>query len=137
MVLDPHSPLPPFEQVRAQVAAEIQSGALQPAVRLPTVRKLAADLGLANNTVARAYRELELAGLIETRGRHGTFVADAAAGSRREAVLIVRDFARGMAELGIGPAETLALVRREIDRNVVPAPPECEPVRSEAPALRG
>ncbi len=118
MVLDPHSPFPPFEQVRFQMAAAIQTGTLQPAVRLPTVRKLAADLGLAVNTVARAYRELELAGFIETRGRRGTFVAGAAAGTRREAALIVRDFVSRMGELDIGPAETLALVRREIERHM-------------------
>ena len=73
--LDPGSPVPPFQQVRDQIAAAIEDGRLLPAVRLPTVRELAGDLGLAVNTVARSYRELELAGLLETRGRHGTYVA--------------------------------------------------------------
>ena len=75
MELDPESPVPPFEQVKEQIAAAIEAGSLEPADRLPTVRQLATDLGLAANTVARSYRELELAGLLETRGRHGTFVA--------------------------------------------------------------
>ena len=48
---------------------------LPPGTRLPTVRELAGQLGLAVNTVARAYRELESAGVLETRGRFGTFVA--------------------------------------------------------------
>lgn len=59
--------MPPYEQVRAQLAAGIESVRLQPSVRLPTVRKVAADLGLAVNTVAKAYRQLELGGLVETR----------------------------------------------------------------------
>jgi DNA-binding transcriptional regulator YhcF (GntR family) len=113
--LDPDSPVPPYEQVRAQLAAAIGSGTLATATRLPTVRQLAADLGIAANTVARSYRELELAGLIETRGRQGTFVAGTASPSRRLAVRAARQFTRRMQELGIGEAESLAIVRREIE----------------------
>ena len=69
------SPVPPFEQIRAQIASLITVGTLAPGTRLPTVRSLASDLGLAAGTVARAYKELELAGLIETRRRNGTVVA--------------------------------------------------------------
>jgi DNA-binding transcriptional regulator YhcF (GntR family) len=112
--LDPDSGVPPFEQVRAQVAAAIQSGTLPPAGRLPTVRKLAAELGVATNTVARSYKELELAGLIETRGRNGTFVAGASP-SRTSASAAARDFVRRMQQLGITDAESLAIVRREIE----------------------
>jgi len=71
---DPRSPIPPYEQVRAQLARQVQSGELAPGTRLPSVRRLAGDLGLAVNTVARAYRELEQAGLVATRGRNGTVV---------------------------------------------------------------
>ena len=67
--VDPDSAVPPYEQVRAQLAELIGDGRLPVGTRLPTVRQLAADLGLAANTVARAYRELEAAGLLETRGR--------------------------------------------------------------------
>ena len=66
---------PPYEQVRRQIAEGAASGALMPAHKLPTVRQLATDLGLAANTVARAYRELEVDGVIETHGRRGTFIA--------------------------------------------------------------
>ena len=52
------SPVPPFEQVRAQLAQQILDNKLVVGTRLPTVRRLAADLGLAANTVARAYREM-------------------------------------------------------------------------------
>jgi len=72
--VDPASVVPPYEQIRAQLASLITSGALKPGERLPTIRALAADLGLAVNTVARAYRELETAHLVTTRVRHGTTV---------------------------------------------------------------
>lgn len=73
--LDPSSALPPYAQVTAQVATMIRSGVLAPGTRLPPIRQLARDLGLAVNTVARAYRELEEQGLVATRGRNGTVVA--------------------------------------------------------------
>ncbi|MEP6667305.1 MAG: GntR family transcriptional regulator [Nocardioidaceae bacterium] len=72
--IDPDSVVPPFEQLRTQVAAMTVTGELEPGQKLPTVRQLAADLGLAVNTVARAYRELEADRIISTQGRRGTFV---------------------------------------------------------------
>ena len=73
--VDPADPTPPFEQLRAQLADLISGGVLQAGARLPPVRQLAADLGLATGTVARAYRELESAGLVRTRRGGGTTVA--------------------------------------------------------------
>jgi DNA-binding transcriptional regulator YhcF (GntR family) len=116
LTLDPDSPVPPFEQVRGQLAAGINSGSLEQSLRLPTVRELAADLGLAVNTVAKAYRQLELAGLIETRGRHGTFVAGAPTAKKSLAIRAAQDFLRRMRDLGIGNAEALAILNREVDR---------------------
>ncbi len=75
------SATPPYEQIRAQIASLIAIGALPPATRLPTVRSLAADLGIAAGTVARAYKELEQAALITTGRRNGTVVAAASASS--------------------------------------------------------
>ena len=72
--VDTSSPVPPYEQIRAQLQAMVTSGALPEGTRLPPIRQLAGDLGLATNTVGRAYHELELEGLVETRGRHGTVV---------------------------------------------------------------
>src|SRR4051812_33627952 len=80
VAVDQSSSVPPFEQVRSQLAARISDGTLVVGAKLPTVRGLADDLGLAVNTVARAYRELESAGLVATRGRAGTVVT--AAGDR-------------------------------------------------------
>ena len=72
--MDTTSPVPPYEQVRTQVASQASSGDLPAGTKLPTVRALATDLGLAPNTVARAYKELEADGVVVTRGRRGTFV---------------------------------------------------------------
>jgi DNA-binding transcriptional regulator YhcF (GntR family) len=67
---------PASAQVREAVREQIDRGELLPGDRLSTVRALAEDTGLAPNTVARAYRELESAGYVEGRGRAGTFVVD-------------------------------------------------------------
>lgn len=115
LLLDPSGSVPPFEQIRVQLAAAIEAGELKPETRLPTVRQLAGDLGLAINTVARVYRELELAGLIETRGRHGSFVTGATSQTRALAAEAAGEYVRRIDELGIGAAEGLAIVRREIE----------------------
>lgn len=73
--VDASSTVPIFEQLRTQVVAAVRDGRLAPGTRLPTVRDLAGRLDLAVNTVARTYRELESAGVVETRGRKGSFVA--------------------------------------------------------------
>lgn len=73
--VDPHAARPLFDQLRTQIIGGIRDGKLAPGTRLPTVRELAGQINLAVNTVARAYRELEAAGILETRGRFGTFVA--------------------------------------------------------------
>jgi DNA-binding transcriptional regulator YhcF (GntR family) len=73
--VDPSAAKPLFDQLRTQIIDGIRDGRLSPGTRLPTVRELAAQMNLAVNTVARAYRELETAGVLETRGRFGSFVA--------------------------------------------------------------
>jgi len=97
---------PPYEQVRAQIAALVRSGALPVGTRLPTVRKLAEDLGLAVNTVARSYKELEADGVIETRGRHGTFVA-AVTDVQQEAAEAAAAYVDRVRRLGIGDGEAI------------------------------
>ena len=74
--LDPSTPVPPFEQIRAQIALQVAAGRLLPGDRLPTIRTLADELDVAANTVARAYRELIATGICIAAGRRGTFVAD-------------------------------------------------------------
>ena len=77
--VDAESPIPPYEQIRSQISTMAASGTLRAGARLPTIRQLAADLGLASGTVARAYRELEADGLVVSRRRTGTVVARPAA----------------------------------------------------------
>jgi DNA-binding transcriptional regulator YhcF (GntR family) len=72
-------PVPPYEQIRAQLADLIRAGRLPAGERLPPVRQLATDLGLATGTVARAYRELEQAGLLASRRGGGTRVSSSLA----------------------------------------------------------
>ncbi len=79
--VDPSLPEPPFEQLRAQIAGRVDAGVLPAGERLPTVRGLAAELGLSAGTVARVYRELEADGVVVTEGRRGTFVASAGVGA--------------------------------------------------------
>ena len=73
--IDLTSGVPPYEQIRLQVLAHVSAGRLSPGDRLPTIRALATDLGVAAGTVARAFRELEQAGVVTTRRRTGTVVA--------------------------------------------------------------
>lgn len=74
LTIDPTSIVPPYRQVHDAIVTGISSGRLHPGEKLPTVRALAADLALAPNTIASAYRSLEKLGVIEGRGRAGTFV---------------------------------------------------------------
>lgn len=115
IALDPLSPLPPFEQVRAQLAARVTSGELVAGTRLPTVRRLADDLGLAVNTVARAYRELEAAGLVETRGRAGTVVTAAGDRARERLQASARRYATLAHDLAVDADEAVALIRAALD----------------------
>src|SRR2546423_2548066 len=104
------SPVPPYEQVRSQLAAQINDGTLAVGTRLPTVRRLAEDLRLAANTVARAYRELEDAGLVDTRGRAGTFVSATGDRSRAAAAKAAREHAATANALGLDRTEALRIV---------------------------
>ena len=115
------SPVPPYEQLRAQIATMVASGVLAPGARLPTIRQLAGDLGLAGGTVTRAYRELERDGVIAGRGRHGTFVLDRPAapaqapdpGPRLEEA--ARWFAVQARQLGADPTTALDQARAALD----------------------
>lgn len=115
--VEPGSPLPPYEQVRSQIATMAATGVLQDGTRLPPIRQLASDLGLAGGTIARAYRELEQAGVIVTRGRHGTFVQRArpSSGIDGELEAAAQAFAIRAAQLGADRSEALDTVRRAFE----------------------
>lgn len=117
--VDLSAPVPVYEQIRAQVAGLVAVGALAPGARLPASRDLARDLGIAVGTVQRAYRELEAAGVVESRRRTGTVIAADAASHTAlplpedHAALLhdVRALVRGARTAGLSDAELLALVR--------------------------
>jgi DNA-binding transcriptional regulator YhcF (GntR family) len=114
--VDGQADRPLFDQLRSQIIEAVRAGTLPPGSRLPTVRELAGELGLAVNTVARAYRELETAGIVETRGRFGTFIArydptDAAmAAAAREYVHVAHG-------LGLNKADALRYVEAVPDED--------------------
>lgn len=76
LALDLHSGVPVYRQIIDQVRSGLASGSLTAGDQLPTVRQLAVDLAINPNTVLRAYRELELGGLLETHQGTGTFIAN-------------------------------------------------------------
>jgi DNA-binding transcriptional regulator YhcF (GntR family) len=111
IVIDADSAVPPYEQVRLRIAELAAQGSLAAGTRLPPVRRLAADLGLAANTVARAYRELEQAGLVETAGRAGTVITSRAAATPLAAQRAAQRYAEQVSALGLTPQAALELVR--------------------------
>ncbi|MEV6019967.1 GntR family transcriptional regulator [Streptomyces sp. NPDC051997] len=116
--VDTTSQVPPYAQIRAQLGALILTGRLVEGDRLPTVRQLATDLGLAPGTVARAYRELEAAELIRTRRGAGSRVAAPPAGRRPHAsqlATLARDFTSAARALGADTEAILSAVRDALD----------------------
>lgn len=99
------NPAPASEQLRRQVLSRVREGELAPGTRLPTVRALAEELGVAVNTVARAYRLLEDDGIIEAFGRRGTFVANQGDIVQQQLQAAATAFARKAAGLGVSAAD--------------------------------
>ncbi|SCK37662.1 GntR family transcriptional regulator [Streptomyces sp. WMMB 322] len=122
IVIDSASPVPPFEQLRAQLARQIQDRTLAVGTRLPTIRRLAADLGLAVNTVGRTYRELEEAGLIETRGSAGSFVSAAGEQGRERARRAAAEYAAVIASAGIDADEAVRIVQAALAEGTAASP---------------
>ena len=111
VTLDMLAATPPYEQVRTQLAGHIRTGALRPGERLPVVRALAADLGVAPGTVARAYRELEAGGLVTTRRRVGTIVSAPATPWDPRVHGLALDLVREARGAGLADGEVVDLVR--------------------------
>jgi DNA-binding transcriptional regulator YhcF (GntR family) len=119
LVVDTRSPVPHYEQIRSQVTRLVLTGVLAPGARLPPIRQLAGHLGLSNGAVARAYRELEREGLVDTAGKRGTTISAAAgtpsgpagASLHREQHEALAEAASAYAEaahrLGVEPARAL------------------------------
>jgi GntR family transcriptional regulator len=116
--VDRSSSVPPYEQIRAQVVEMASAGVLADGQRIPTIRQLAGDLGLAEGTVARAYRELERDGWIQTRGRHGSFVMRPSSAPPIDRDGAIRDaataFATRVAQTGSDPQRALRFAREAL-----------------------
>ena len=113
IVVDTENGVPPWRQVHDQVIRAVTAGALPEGARLPPIRQLARDLGLASGTVARAYRELEAAGWVATARARGTVVTVPSGRPDREALLhaAATEFAAQARDLGADLDTTLDAVR--------------------------
>jgi GntR family transcriptional regulator len=119
--VNPASGVPIYLQVESQVKHAVASGALQSGDSLPSVRKLAAELRVNPNTVARAYQDLEREGVIRTVPGGGTYVADNKPGLlKSEKVRRLRPLARQLAvegmQLRLADEEVLGLLQEELEQ---------------------
>lgn len=110
LAVDPASAEPPFRQLKTQIAEAVRRGELTTGTRLPTVRTLAAEVGISTATAAKVYRELEEAGVLEGRGRAGTFIS---AADMPGAVLAraAEEYAEHAARAGFSVDDAVAAVR--------------------------
>ena len=111
--LDPASGVPFYRQIIDQILAAVATDALAPGDQLPTVRALAVELQVNLNTVAKAYKELEIRGNLDTQQGSGTYVAPVRVERdelerRRQVVQLVDEFLARAAGAGLPPAEVLA-----------------------------
>ncbi len=114
------SGVPIYVQIVEQVKHAIEVGAVQPGDQLPTVRQLAIDLTIAPNTIVKAYNELQMLGLIESKAGMGTIVANLNGSIRKQQTetLLARlhDVVRDAASLGISAEELAARFDAEINQ---------------------
>jgi GntR family transcriptional regulator len=118
--LNPASGVPIYLQIENQVKHYIAAGALAVGDALPSVRKVAADMRINPNTVARAYQNLERDGMLRSVPGGRTYVAENPAGLlKSEKIRRLRPYARQIAvegtQLRLGPQEIVNLVQQELD----------------------
>ncbi|TSD45980.1 GntR family transcriptional regulator [Rhodococcus sp. KBS0724] len=111
IVIDHDSSVAPYDQLRQQIIEQVQTGGLIAGAKIPTVRALATDLGLAANTVAKAYRVLGEQGVIETRGKQGTFIASGDDPVRAQAEQAATAFVKDVRALGYSDDEIVTMAR--------------------------
>lgn len=111
IIIDPTSPTGLVDQLREQIQDAVKSGTLAAGSKLPTVRALATRLEVAPYTVARAYRQLEDLGVVETHGRNGTIISTFGDTTQQQAQLAAREFADRMHGLKVASADALALAK--------------------------
>ena len=109
--LDDSSPVDKNVQLHTQIQDAVKDGTLAAGTKLPTVRALATELGVAPYTIARVYRQLEDLGVLETHGRNGTIVSTFGDDSQQQAQLAARTYADRIRALGVSADEGLALAK--------------------------
>lgn len=114
IAIDVASGVPPYEQVRVQIMDLVAAEHLQVGDRLPPIRVLAADLGLAAGTVAHAYKDLETSGVVTTRRGAGTVVSHSAVATDVLLQQAARTFADQVRSAGLAEAVVLDAVRRAL-----------------------
>lgn len=116
IVVETGSGVPPWRQVRDQILSLVERGQLAIGAHLPAIRQLATDLGVAPGTVARAYKELESEGILQTARRHGTVVAAAPSGPADPLRVAAETFAETARALGVDDRTATAAIQRALDR---------------------
>lgn len=114
LTVDPRSGVPIYQQIVEQVKRSTALGVLQPGEQLPTVKQLAVDLTINPNTVARAYRDLERDGVIETAPGRGSFVKGDGAGASTK--IAATDVMRRVLEDGVREGKAMGLSRDDLRR---------------------
>ena len=126
--ISPHDGVPIYLQIVNQVKYLVASGRLAPGAEMPPIRSLAEELMVNPNTVARAYRELEMAGLVEKRRTAGTYVSDAGSPlARRERMKILAERIDALLaearQMNVSSDEVVELLRQR-DQAMQPRPQE-------------
>jgi DNA-binding transcriptional regulator YhcF (GntR family) len=120
LTVDPTRALPVYEQIREQITRMVAAGTLRSGTRLPTIRQLSNDLGLAKGTIERAYELLESDAVVQTRGRLGTFVQPMTVTPKRDRIEALRAAADSVAivarQLGATDDEAIDAVRHACRR---------------------
>lgn len=116
LAVDLDSGVAPWRQIHDQIAALAASGGLAVGARLPSIRQLASDLGLAPGTVARAYRELESAGTLHTARRRGTVVAAVPVPATDRVTALTEQYVDALRAAGIPVEEAVDAVRQRYAR---------------------
>jgi DNA-binding transcriptional regulator YhcF (GntR family) len=113
--IESESPVTLYEQLRTQIIGRIENGELIVGTKLPPVRQLATELGVAPYTVARVYRILENDGFVETRGRNGTVVSGTKGTASETLQALASAYAARASELGVPAADALQFARSALE----------------------
>ena len=119
---------PPTDQIHDQIRGLVATGRLAADERLPSVRQLAKDLGVAPGTVAKAYRALEAEGFLVTRTGSGTRVSPTASTTTRSVLEAARGLASASTHEGTGLDDTIRILRA-----IWPAPPGPDETKHDRP----